>query len=278
MSRLQARFETLKADGRTALIPYLTAGDPNPNATVGYMHALVAAGADVIEVGVPFSDPMADGPVIQAACERALAHGTSLTNVLEMVADFRRDDQQTPVVLMGYLNPIDRFGLARFAEKAKQAGVDGVLIVDMTAEEAPDIMPDLRAAELDAVCLVAPTTGVDRIASICANAGGFIYYVSFKGVTGTGRLDVDAIANKISAVRSISDLPIAVGFGVSTPQNAADVARVADAVVVGSALVKQIAAHGDDTGATKSALRDTLGAMRTAIDEQDMNKQEARRA
>lgn len=278
MSRLQKRFDDLKASGRTALIPYLTAGDPDPGATVGFMHALVAAGADVIEVGVPFSDPMADGPVIQAACERALAHGTSLTNVLEMVADFRREDADTPVVLMGYLNPIDRFGLERFAEKARSAGVDGVLIVDMTAEEAPDIMPALRAAELDAVCLVAPTTGVNRLERICANAGGFIYYVSFKGVTGTGRLDVDAIAEKIALVRGVSDLPIAVGFGVSTPQNAADVARVANAVVVGSALVRQIAEHGHDTTATQRALRDTLGAMRTAIDEQDMKKQEARRA
>lgn len=278
MSRLKTRFEALAEAGRTALIPYLTAGDPDPSATVGFMHALVAAGADVIEVGVPFSDPMADGPVIQAACERALAHGTSLTNVLEMVAEFRRDDAATPVVLMGYLNPIDRFGLERFADKANSAGVDGVLIVDMTAEEAPEIMPSLRAAELDAVCLVAPTTGENRLASICGNAGGFVYYVSFKGVTGSGRLDVGAIEDKIGAVRRVSNLPVAVGFGVSTPENAADVARVADAVVVGSALVRQIAEHGQDTGATAQALRDTLGAMRTAIDEQDMQKQEARRA
>ncbi|MES1925082.1 tryptophan synthase subunit alpha [Salinisphaera sp. T31B1] len=278
MTRLSQRFDELAAAGRTALVPYLTAGDPSPDATVGFMHALVAAGADVIEVGVPFSDPMADGPVIQAACERALAHGTSLTRVLEMVAEFRREDASTPVVLMGYLNPIDRFGLERFAARAAEVGVDGVLIVDLTAEEAPEIMPTLRGADLDAVCLVAPTTGAERLERICANAGGFIYYVSFKGVTGSASLDVSSIGERIEAIRAVSDLPVAVGFGVSTPANAADVARVADAVVVGSALVRRIADLGDDRAATEQALRDTLGAMRTAIDEQDMQTKEARRA
>mgnify|MGYP001312768649 CR=1 FL=1 len=278
MTRLATRFDTLREQGRTALIPYITAGDPAPDATVGFMHALVEAGADAIEVGVPFSDPMADGPVIQGACERALAAGTSLSRVLDMVAEFRERDAQTPVVLMGYLNPIDRLGLDTFSERAAAVGVDGVLIVDMTAEEAPEVAPTLQGAGLDAVCLIAPTTGDARIERICANAGGFIYYVSFKGVTGSSSLDVSSLAEKIERIRAKSALPVAVGFGVSTPDNAADVSRVADAVVVGSALVRQIAEHGTDRSATEAALRDTLSAMRRAIDEQDNSTGEARRA
>ena len=278
MTRLATRFDTLREQGRTALIPYITAGDPAPDATVGFMHALVEAGADAIEVGVPFSDPMADGPVIQGACERALAAGTSLSRVLDMVAEFRERDAQTPVVLMGYLNPIDRLGLDTFSERAAAVGVDGVLIVDMTAEEAPEVAPTLQGAGLDAVCLIAPTTGDARIERICANAGGFIYYVSFKGVTGSSSLDVSSLAEKIERIRAKSALPVAVGFGVSTPDNAADVSRVADAVVVGSALVRQIAEHGTDRSATEAALRDTLSAMRRAIDEQDTTQKEARRA
>jgi len=278
MTRLATRFDTLREQGRTALIPYITAGDPAPDATVGFMHALVEAGADAIEVGVPFSDPMADGPVIQGACERALAAGTSLSRVLDMVAEFRERDAQTPIVLMGYLNPIDRLGLDTFSERAAAVGVDGVLIVDMTAEEAPEVAPTLQGAGLDAVCLIAPTTGDARIERICANAGGFIYYVSFKGVTGSSSLDVSSLAEKIERIRAKSALPVAVGFGVSTPDNAADVSRVADAVVVGSALVRQIAEHGTDRSATEAALRDTLSAMRRAIDEQDNSTGEARRA
>ncbi|MES1951191.1 tryptophan synthase subunit alpha [Salinisphaera sp. S4-8] len=278
MSRLASRLNDLREQGRTALIPYVTAGDPAPDATVGFMHALVEAGADVLEVGVPFSDPMADGPVIQGACERALAAGTSLSGVLEMVTEFRERDTETPIVLMGYLNPVDRLGLEAFAQRASQAGVDGVLIVDMTAEEAPDVVPTLDAAGLDAVCLIAPTTGEARIEKICANVGGFIYYVSFKGVTGSASLDVSSLATSIERIRAKTELPVAVGFGVSTPQNAADVSQVADAVVVGSALVRQIAEHGADRDATQRALRDTLSAMRRAIDEQDTTQKEARRA
>ena len=278
MSRLADRFESLRAAGRTALVPYITAGDPHPDATVDFMHALVAAGADVLEVGVPFSDPMADGPVIQAACERALKHGTSLKQVLDMVAAFRVDDPDTPVVLMGYLNPIDALGLPAFAERAARAGVDGVLIVDMTAEEAPEVMPTLAAKSLDAVCLIAPTTGPSRIEKICAHAGGFIYYVSFKGVTGASSLDVSSLGEQIDRIRACSTLPVAVGFGVRTPANAADVARVADAVVVGSALVGRIAELGDDMAATTKALRDTLAAMRKAIDQQDSQSEEICRA
>lgn len=273
MNRLNLRFDTLRENGRTALIPYLTAGDPAPEATVAFMHALVEAGADVIELGVPFTDPMADGPVIQAACERALVHGTSLRDVLAMVAEFRERDRETPVVLMGYLNPIDRMGLADFAERASASGVDGVLIVDLTAEEAPEVVPNLRAADLAPVCLIAPTTGEARIARICENAGGYIYYVSFKGVTGAASLDTEALAGQIAPIRRATRLPIGVGFGVRTPENAADVAVVADGVVVGSVLVRCIADNLDDRAAATAGLRDTLGAMRHAIDRADAKRQ-----
>lgn len=269
VNRLTQRFSDLKAAGRTALIPYLTAGDPQPAATVGFMHALVEAGADVIELGVPFTDPMADGPVIQAACERALVHNTSLRDVLSMVARFREDDRDTPVVLMGYYNPIDRLGLDDFAARAAQSGVDGVLIVDLTAEEAPEVVPSLTAANLSPVCLIAPTTGEARIKLICENAGGYIYYVSFKGVTGSASLDTDALAGQIAPIRRASELPVGVGFGVRTPANAADVSDVADGVVVGSVLVGQIAEHLDDEAGARRALSRTLGDMRAAIDARD---------
>lgn len=274
MSRLADRFAELKQAGRTALIPFLTAGDPGADATVEFMHALVAAGADVIELGVPFTDPMADGPVIQAACERALAHGTSLRDVLGMVERFRERDTDTPVVLMGYFNPIDSMGLEAFGQRAHEAGVDGALIVDMTAEEAPDIAPALTAAGVDPVCLIAPTTGEARIARICENAAGFIYYVSFKGVTGASSLDTDSLAAQIAPIRQATDLPVGVGFGVRTPENAAAVAAVADAVIVGSALVRQIAEHGSDTATTTTKLSETLSAMRAAIDSADEREQE----
>lgn len=278
MSRLADRFANLQQAGRTALIPYMTAGDPGPEATVDFMHALVAAGADAIELGVPFTDPMADGPVIQAACERALAHGTSLRDVLDMVEAFRRRDTDTPVVLMGYFNPVDSMGLENFAARAREAGVDGALIVDMTAEEAPDIAPALAEAGIDPVCLIAPTTRESRIERICENAAGFIYYVSFKGVTGASSLDTDSLAAQIAPIRRATSLPVGVGFGVRTPDNAAAVARVADAVIVGSALVRQIAEHVTDPATAAKRLSETLAAMRAAIDttddERDQREQE----
>lgn len=269
MSRLAQRFEQLRAQGRKALIPYVTAGDPRPDATVGLLHALVAAGADVLELGVPFSDPMADGPVIQGACERALAHGTSLRRVLEMVREFRETDGDTPIVLMGYLNPIEAMGLDRFAQSAAGAGVDGVLIVDLTAEEAPEITPPLTAAGLDPVRLLAPTTSESRLARICDQASGFLYYVSLKGVTGADSLDVAALDERLAAIRRHSDLPVAVGFGVRTPEIAAAVARVADAVVVGSALVARIAEIGEKGGDRVMLEREVpalLADMRHAMD------------
>lgn len=270
MSRLTSRFASLRAANKTALIPFITAGDPRPGATVSIMHALVEAGADAIELGVPFSDPMADGPTIQEACERALAHGTSLRDVLDMVREFRQQDMDTPVVLMGYLNPIDRIGVKPFAELAYAAGVDGVLPVDLSAEEASEVLPDLNAAQLDSICLIAPTTSDERMARICAHSSGFVYYVSFKGVTGADRMDVDALADQVSRVRRHTDLPVAVGFGVRTPEIAAAVSQIADAVVVGSALVSIIGRLADDESRMLVAVAEELGAMRGAMDTQSI--------
>lgn len=266
MNRLSARLDTLRSRGRKALIPYLTAGDPHPRDTVRILHALVAGGADVIELGVPFSDPMADGPVIQLACERALASGTTLLRVLEMVAEFRRDDDATPVVLMGYLNPIERMGLESFADRAREAGVDGVLIVDLPVEEAPERVPPLQARGLDCIFLVAPTSSPARIQAIASVATGYLYYVSLKGVTGAAHLDAGGVAEKLAEIRRFTSLPVAVGFGIRDPESAARVAAVADGVVVGSALVGEIAAHQETPERLPEILAGKLGAMRSALD------------
>jgi tryptophan synthase alpha chain len=240
MSRIESCFADLRREGRKALIPFVTAGDPNPRITVPLMHVLAAAGADIIELGVPFSDPMADGPVIQRAGERALAHHVNLRRVLELVADFRRGDTATPVVLMGYLNPIEAMGYAEFARAARRAGVDGVVTVDMPPEEAAELAPALLAEGIDPVFLVAPTTTPERIRQIAANGRGFIYYVSLKGVTGASNLDVPAVKEAVARLRAASPLPIGVGFGIKDAQSAMRVAAVADAVIVGSALVRLI--------------------------------------
>lgn len=265
--RLRERLASLRDDGRTALIPYITAGDPTPEHTVELMHALVAGGADVLELGVPFSDPMADGPVIQAACERALAHRVSLRRVLRMVAEFRTTDSKTPVVLMGYLNPIEALGYAAFADAAAAAGVDGVLVVDLAAEEADEMCAYLDERGLQTVLLVAPTTADERMGAVCGRASGFVYYVARKGVTGAGGLDVDTVGERLVELRGHTDLPIAVGFGISDAETAAAVGRVADAVVVGSALVSEIAERADQPAeAIAAVLRERLEAMRTALD------------
>lgn len=266
MSRLKTRLSSLRDTGRKALIPYITAGDPHPRETVGLMHALVRAGADVIELGVPFSDPMADGPVIQLACERALAHGTSLRQVIAMVAEFRRQDALTPVVLMGYLNPVDRMGLQLFSQEAQAAGVDGVLIVDLAVEEAPEFTPTLRAHGLDTIFLLAPTSPEWRIKLAAEQASGYLYYVSLKGVTGAATLDVGSVAAKLAEIRKYTDLPLAVGFGIRDAESAAAVGRVADGVIVGSALVGLIEQHGGDPAALPQLLGDKLGLMRAALD------------
>ncbi|RRQ20843.1 tryptophan synthase subunit alpha [Thiohalobacter thiocyanaticus] len=266
MSRIQARFEALRRAGRKALIPYVTAGDPDPQTTVPLMHAMVEAGADIIELGVPFSDPMADGPVIQAACERALRHHMSLRRVLEMVAEFRRDNDETPVLLMGYLNPIEAMGCAEFSAAAQQAGVDGVLTVDLPPEEAGELVAGLRTHEIDPIFLLSPTTTDARVARIVEQAGGFLYYVSFKGVTGATRLDVDAVAEKVGHLKSIAALPIGVGFGIRDAESAARISQVADAVIVGSALVRHIAESTDHPETIKDKVAEELRAMRAAMD------------
>ncbi|NIR59263.1 MAG: tryptophan synthase subunit alpha [Gammaproteobacteria bacterium] len=266
MSRLQRRFERLRAQGRKGLVAYVTAGDPAPQETVALMHAMAGAGADVIELGVPFSDPMADGPVIQAAFERALAHGTSLRRVLELVGEFRGEDAETPVVLMGYLNPIEAMGYRAFAEAAARAGVDGVLTVDLPPEEAEPWLPVAEAQGLDPVFLVAPTSTPERICRLCAASRGFVYYVSLKGVTGAAHLDAAGIAERVDAVRAVSTLPVGVGFGIRDAPSAAAVAASADAVIVGSALVSRIAEHAEHPQRMRSAVAELMAGLRAAID------------
>jgi len=266
MSRIKARFESLKRDKRKALIPYVTAGDPDPKQTVPLMHALVASGADIIELGVPFSDPMADGPVIQRASERALEHHVSLRDVMSMVQAFREKDIDTPVVLMGYLNPVEVMGYEAFAEAAAAAGVDGVLSVDLPPEEGADLLAALNKHQLDPIFLLAPNTTPERIRSICAAASGFVYYVSLKGVTGASNLDVASVEAKLAEIRGETQLPVGVGFGIKDSASAAAVAGVADAVVVGSALVRLIEDHGDQAELMRSEITSLLAEMRKAID------------
>ena len=266
MSRISSRFSQLKAQQRKALVPYITAGDPKPGVTVPLMHAMVEAGADLIELGVPFSDPMADGPVIQAACERALVHGTSLTDVLGLVEEFRQKNTDTPVILMGYANPIEVMGYEAFSQACQHAGVDGALIVDLPPEEGEPLLEALNAAEIDAVFLLAPTSTQARVAKICSAASGFVYYVSLKGVTGAASLDVDSVKTKVADIRKETDLPIGVGFGIKDAESAAAVAKIADAVVVGSAIVKQFARHAENPDLIQQDVVALLKSMRQAMD------------
>ncbi len=266
MSRLGKCFDALKPDNRCALIPYITAGDPAPSVTVDLMHTLISAGADIVELGVPFSDPMADGPVIQAACERALKFRTSLSDVLDMVAEFRTTDDNTPVILMGYLNPMERMGYEEFADRAMSAGVDGVLTVDMPPEESDEFVELLGSKKLDPVFLLSPTSTNSRISRIAAVGSGFLYYVSLTGVTGADHLNVDEVAVKLDQIREQSNLPLGVGFGIRDAESAAKVARVADAVVVGSALIRILEAHQDNVNEAKRKISDLMQSMRKSID------------
>lgn len=267
MTRLASTFATLKRSNKKALIPYITAGDPEPGMTVQLMHTLVAAGADIIELGVPFSDPMADGPVIQLACERALEHHTSLSLVLEMVERFRQKNSATPVVLMGYLNPIEAMGIDEFVARAEAADVDGVLVVDLPPEEAGDIVPKFRSAGLDAIFLIAPTTTSQRIESCAGYGSGYIYYVSLKGVTGSNKLNVDNVATNLHGIREITDLPVAVGFGIKDAADAGAVAKIADGVIVGSSLVNIIANNLGSRERINSETALLLKAMRESMDQ-----------
>ncbi|HDZ57156.1 MAG TPA: tryptophan synthase subunit alpha [Pseudomonas xinjiangensis] len=266
MSRIQQCFESLRAEGRKALIPYVTAGDPNPEMTLPLMHALVKAGANIIELGIPFSDPMADGPVIQQAMERALLHNVSLSQVLDMVRAFRETDQTTPVVLMGYLNPVERMGYERFAQQAADAGVDGVLTVDLPPEEADEVIGFFKQHGLDCIFLLSPTTTLDRARIICERASGYVYYVSLKGVTGSSALDVTDVATKLDRLRTVTDLPIGVGFGIRDGESAAAVGQVADGVVVGSVLVSKIATYAEQPEQAREAISVIIRSMRAAMD------------
>lgn len=259
-------LQNLHQAGKKALIPYITAGDPHPQHTVALMHTLVDAGADIIELGIPFSDPMADGPVIQKACERALAHHTSLKMVLAMVAEFRIKDQATPVVLMGYMNPIEAMGHAVFAKAAKDAGVDAVLTVDMPPEEARELAGILKQHALDVIFLLAPTTSDSRIQAVSELGSGYVYYVSLKGVTGSAQLNVAEVADKVAHIRSLLTIPVGVGFGIRDATSAQQIARVSDGVIVGSVLVDAIATHAPDLAAIQAALHALLKPMRQALD------------
>ena len=265
MSRIQKAFDRLNGEGRKALIPFITAGDPSADLTVPLMHALVEAGADIIELGVPFSDPMADGPTIQRASERALARGMNLRKVLQLVTTFRTVDDRTPVVLMGYANPIEAMGLQRFAEKAAQSGVDGVLVVDYPPEEAETFGAAIQAQGMDPIFLIAPTSNAERIAQVARIASGYVYYVSLAGVTGSGALNVDAVAERLPAIREKTGLPVGVGFGIRDASTAARIAAFADAVVVGSRIIEEIEKSTAETACAN--VKALVADIRRGVDE-----------
>lgn len=240
MSRIANTFKALKEANRKALIPYITAGDPHPDLTVSMMHALVDSGADMIELGIPFSDPMADGPTIQRASERALAHHVGLSHVFSMVKTFREKDTQTPIILMGYANPIEAIGAETFVERAKVSDVDGIITVDYPPEECTQFTKLLKEKNIDSIFLLSPTSELDRVKLIIEQASGFLYYVSLKGVTGAANIDIEQVKSKVSMIRKLTNLPIGVGFGVRDAATAKEVAKISDAVVVGSRMIQEI--------------------------------------
>jgi len=264
MSRIPQRFEALRAQGRKALIPYITAGDPTPALTVALLQALVEAGADVLELGVPFSDPMADGPVIQRSSERALKLGVGLRNVLEMVRSFRRGDTQTPVVLMGYANPIEAMGIEPFLDAAAAAGVDGLIVVDYPPQECTAFAASAKRHGIDPIFLLAPTSTDKRIAEVARVGSGYLYYVSLKGVTGAGHLDLAEVAARVPAIRAATRLPIGVGFGIRDAESARQIARSADAVVIGSRIIQEIETAGAEHAVAR--VKALLAPIRAALD------------
>jgi tryptophan synthase alpha chain len=265
MSRIAARFEALRKAGRKALIPYIAAGDPSKALTVPLMHALVEGGADAIELGVPFSDPMADGPVVQRASERALRNGVGLSDVLDLVKAFRDKDRETPIVLMGYENPIEAMGVEKFVAGAKAAGVDGVIVVDCPPEECAAFAELGKRNGIDPVFLLAPTSTEQRIADVAKVARGYIYYVSLKGITGAGNLDIADVAAHLPRIRAASKLPIGVGFGIRDAASARKIAEIADAVVIGSRVIQEIEAAGPERAVAQ--VKAFLRPIRAAIDE-----------
>jgi tryptophan synthase alpha chain len=264
MSRIQGRFETLGRERRKALIPYITAGDPHPSLTVPLMRALVEAGADILELGVPFSDPMADGPVIQRSGERALKHGVGLGDVLGLVRDFRKEDGATPVVLMGYANPVEAMGIGRFIAAARTAGIDGVIVVDYPPEECGEFAEAARRAGIDPVFLLAPTSSDQRIEQVGRLGSGYLYYVSLRGVTGAAHLDFSDVLSRLPRIRAATRLPIGVGFGIRDAESARRIAQVADAVVIGSRLIQEIDAAGADQAVLR--VKAFLKPIREALD------------
>ena len=264
MSRIQTVFASLKTNHKKALVPYITAGDPHPKHTVNLLHTLVRTGADMIELGIPFSDPMADGPVIQRASERALKHKVGLKHVLEMVAEFRQQDTKTPIILMGYANPIEAMGFEKFTQAAKYAGVDGILTVDYPPEECKDFIATLQANGMDSIFLLSPTSDVARVNLIVHQASGFLYYVSLKGVTGAANMDVEEVKARVAEIRTKTNLPIGVGFGVKDAATAKRVAEFSDAVVVGSRMVIAIEQSNEDNLISNVAL--LMQELRAAID------------
>jgi tryptophan synthase alpha chain len=264
MSRIQATFEALKAQDRTALIPYVMAGFPFADITPELMHGMVTAGADVIELGVPFSDPMADGPTIQRASERALAHGMSLRRVLALVGEFRKENETTPVVLMGYANPVESYGIEGFARDASAAGVDGVLVVDYPPEECSGFATVMKQAGIDPIFLLAPTSTEQRYSEVGEIGSGYIYYVSLKGVTGSGALDLDEVARRIPLIRDKVGMPVGVGFGIRDAATAARIAAMADAVVIGSRIIEEI--ENGDAEAAPQRVQAFLSGIRAAMD------------
>ena len=264
MSRIQKTFASLSAQGRKALIPFITAGDPHPDASLPLMRALVAGGADIIELGVPFSDPMADGPTIQRASERALAHGMSLRRVLGLVSEFRKENATMPVVLMGYANPVEAYGVETFALDAHAAGVDGVLVVDYPPEECAAFAATMKQAGIDPIFLLAPTSTEQRYSEVGEIGSGYIYYVSLKGVTGSGALDLDEVARRIPLIRDKVGMPVGVGFGIRDGATAARIAAIADAVVIGSRIIEEI--ENGHAEAAPQRVQAFLSGIRSAMD------------
>jgi tryptophan synthase alpha chain len=264
MSRIHGRFQALAGAKRKALIPYITAGDPHPSLTVPLMRAMVEAGADIVELGVPFSDPMADGPVIQRSGERALKHGVGLSDVLKLVSQFREADKTTPIVLMGYANPIEAMGLEKFAAAAKAAGVDGVIVVDYPPEECREFSELMKRSDIDPVFLLAPTSTDKRINEVARAGSGYLYYVSLRGVTGAANIDVSEISTRIPAIRAATHLPIGVGFGIRDAESARRIAQSADAVVIGSRIIQEIEAGAPEAAAAR--VKAFLQPIRKALD------------
>jgi tryptophan synthase alpha chain len=266
MSRLAATFDNLAKTGRKALIPFVTAGDPTPEFTLPLMHEMVKAGVDVIELGVPFSDPMADGPVIQRASERALAHKMSLTKTLALAAEFRKTNQKTPVVLMGYLNPIEAMGYEGFANAAQRADIDGVLTVDLPPEEGEQCASLLKERGIDTIFLLAPNSSAERIAKMAAIGSGYLYYVSLKGVTGAGHLNALDVEAKLKQIKAVTSMPVGIGFGVKDADTAKTISALGDGVVVGSALISKIESNLDKLDRAKLEIIELLSAMRLSMD------------